>query len=397
MNWFARRGISSLWFVATVLRVSAAHADALSTITIYAVDPSASEAGPKAATFYIARNDGDFSKPLVVPLQLSGTATAGTDFVSPSSPVTFAPNVPLVTLTVMPVKDAIKESEETVTITLVAKAGAYLLGDENSATATIADAGGASGTGTPATTPSMPPLPPADRTGTLTVSIAFDGRGSWKHPKNGAYSNFTFHRELNYRIPLRGTYGPGSGVAEIDRRNPVDPMNVNMKRFLAGQPRDALAPSGTACGNGSVKIVDESSGMEVGDPGQPPLVPFTQTIRGGGQYPSADKTVPQRNLCDTYAIIDNQRHVLHLRLDGSDTHVKVTNVHNGHVAPTYNLRLQGDAADAKAKLTFVDLPIAANALASEGTKVIEKASTIGGPMNTTFPLTATVKWNLQFK
>ena len=38
--------------------------------------------------------------------------------------------MPLVTLKVMPIKDALKEGEETVTITLVAECGAYLLGDE---------------------------------------------------------------------------------------------------------------------------------------------------------------------------------------------------------------------------------------------------------------------------
>ena len=397
MNLIARCGLSSLIYSTILLGASTVHADVLSTITIYAVDPSASESGPKAATFYIARNDGDFAKPLVVPLQLSGSATAGTDYVSLTSPVTFAPNVPLVTLKVMPIKDALKEGEETVTIMLVAKAGAYLLGEEKNATATIADAGSASGPGAPGTTPSMPPLPPADRTGTLSVTIAFDGRGNWKHPKNGAYSNLKFHRELTYTIPLRGTYGPGSGIADIDRRNPVDPMNVNMKRFLVGQPRDALAPAGTACGAGTINILDESSGMQVGDPGEPPLVPFTQTIKGGGKFPSGDRTVPERDLCKTYAIIDNQRHVLQLRVDGSDSHVKVTNVRNGHVAPPYNLLLQGDAADAKAKLTFVDLPIAANALSTEGSKVIENASTISGPMNSAFPLTATVKWKLQMK
>jgi len=177
MNLIARCGLSSLIYSTILLAASTVHADVLSTITIYAVDPSASESGPKAATFYIARNDGDFAKPLVVPLQLSGSATAGTDYVSLTSPVTFAPNVPLVTLKVMPIKDALKEGEETVTIMLVAKAGAYLLGEEENATATIADAGSASGPGAPGTTPSMPPLPPADRTGTLSVTIAFDGRG----------------------------------------------------------------------------------------------------------------------------------------------------------------------------------------------------------------------------
>lgn len=372
-----------------------ARADALSTITIYAVDPAASEAGPKAATLMIARNDGDLAKPLVVPLQIAGSATAGADYAPLPSTVTFAANVPLVTLKLTPIKDALTEGEETVTLTLVPKNGAYLLGDEKTATVTIEDAGGGSKP-SPGLDPSSM-LPPPDRTGTLNVTIAFDGKGTWKHPKNGAYSNLKFHREIVYTIPLRGTYGAGAGVAEIDRRYPVDPMHLDFKRYLVGQPRDALAPAGKFCGAGSIAIADESSGMEVGDPGQPPLVPFTQTVKGGGKYPSGDRTVPERNLCDTYALIDSQRHVLHLKLDGSDSFVKVTNVHNGHIAPPYNLKLQGDAADAKAKLTFFDLPIPANTLAVEGSKVIEGASMMSGPMNSTFPLTAAVKWKLQLK
>src|SRR5690348_12104969 len=90
------------------LAAPAARADALSTITIMAIDPAASEAGPKAATLYVARNDGDLSKPLTVGLQISGTATPGADYVPIASPIRFEPNVPLVTLRVVPVKDAIK-------------------------------------------------------------------------------------------------------------------------------------------------------------------------------------------------------------------------------------------------------------------------------------------------
>lgn len=380
------------FFLATI---SAARADALSTITIMAVDPDASEVGPKSATIYIARNDGDFSKSVVVPLQISGTATAGADYVALTTPVTFGPNVPLVALKVTPVKDALKEGDETVVIALVAKPGAYLIGDDKSATVTIADAGGGAAPGA-STTPTAQ-LPPGDRTGTLSVTITFDGTGAWKHPKNGAFSNLKFHRELAYTIPLRAVYGAGAGVAEIDRKYPVNPMAPDFKRYLSAHPRDALAAAGTPCGKGTVAIKDASSGMEVGDPGQPPLVPFTQTIKGGGSYPSGDRSVPERNLCESYAILDNQRHVLHLRLDGSDTMVKVTNVHNGHAMPPYNLRLQGDAADVKAKFTLLDLPIPANALNAEGSKAFDKASTIGGPMNSTFPLTATVKWKLELK
>ncbi len=378
------------------LCVPAVHADELSTVTIIAVDPAASEAGPKAATLFVARNDGDLAKSLVVQLQISGTATAGADYVPVASPITFAPNVPLVTIKVMPIKDTIKESEETVILTLVPNAKSYLLGDDKSATATIADAAGPeSGTPTSSNTPPSPGV--NERTGTLGVTLTFGGEGTWKHPKNGAYSNLKFHRELSYTIPLRVTVGAGAGVAEIDRKYPTDPVNVNFKRYLAGHPPDATAAAGTPCGIGTVAILDESSGMEVGDPGQPPLVPFTQTVKGGGKYPSGDRAVPERDLCESYAVLDNQRHVLHLKLDGSDTFVKVTNVHNGHALPAYNLRLQGDAADAKAKLTLLDLPVPADALAVDGSKVIVGASTMSGPMSSAFPLTATVRWKLQIE
>ncbi len=247
---------------------------------------------------------------------------------------------------------------------------------------TIADAGGAGTAKGGASGGVVDPrtsLPPADRTGTLTVTISFDGTGTWKHPKNGAYSNLRYHRELSYSVPLRGTYGAGSGDAAIDRRDQAGGMNVDFKRYLAGRPRDAMGPAGTACGKGTIAIRDDSSGMEVGDPGQPPLVPFTQQIRGGGAYPSGDRTVPERDLCQTHGIFDNQRHVLHLSLDGADSYVKVTNTHNGPVMPPYNLRLQGDAADAKAKLDLRDVPVPAGATRASGSRVIENASTVGGP------------------
>jgi len=307
----------TLVFPLAVLCVRSVHADELSTVTIIAVDPAASEAGPKAATIFVARNDGDLAKPLVVALQISGTATAGADYVPVSSSITFAPNVPLVTIKVMPIKDTIKEGEETVILTLVPSPRSYRLGDDKSATATIADAGGGSEPGTP--TSGDTPSPPGvnERSGTLGVTLTFDGAGTWKHPQNGAYSNLKFHRELSYAIPLRVTVGAGAGVAEIDRKYPIDPVNVNFKRYLAGHPRDATAAAGTPCGTGTVTILDESSGMEVGDPGQAPLVPFT--------------------------------------------------------------------------------PVPADALAVEGSKVIVDASTMSGPMSSTFPLTATVRWKLRIE
>jgi len=137
--------------------------------------------------------------------------------------------------------------------------------------------------------------------------------------------------------------------------------------------------------------------MEVGDPGQPPLVPFKQQIAGGGAYPSGDKTVPERDLCMTMVSIDNAKHVLNLRLDGTDTHVKVTTTHNGHIARPYNLRLQGEDPDAKARFTFLAIPVGPGVLNAEGSKQIANVTYVHGPMNSQFPLSATVKWRVTFK
>ncbi|MEO7775863.1 MAG: hypothetical protein ABIT36_03370 [Steroidobacteraceae bacterium] len=354
-------------------------AEPLSTLTIYAVDPQGSEVGPKAATFMIARNDGNFAKSISVPLVLAGTAKVNEDYASPGTAIMFGPNIPIVQLTVMPVKDMLAEGSETVTLTLVPKPGAYLIGDRKSATMSIADApdGSAAPKGAIANGAVRKLQAPADRTGMLSIEILFDGTGTWSHPKNGAYTKMKFHRQLAYTMPLRGTYLPGT-------------------RQLVAEPADTRALAGTSCGRGGASILDEASGMEVGDPGQPPLVPFTQTIRGGGGYPSGDKTVPERNLCLTRVTFDAGRQLLTLLVAGSDAHVRVISTRNGHKQPAYNLRLQGDAADARSQFEF-DVPIPIDALKAEGTKNLGKVSTVRGPDDMAHPLSATVKWRVEMQ
>lgn len=382
-------------FAAAICAPILAFAAAPPAISIVAVDPQASEAGDPA-TFLLTRDGENVSGALSVSLSFGGTATAGGDYANPGTSITFTPNVQLVPLKVMPVKDAIAEGTETVVVTVLPKPGAYTLAENHSATATISDAGAAAPGVPPELEAARKKLPPPDRSGTLAVTITFAGAGNWRHPSNGAYSNLKFHRELSYTVPLNGTYSAGSGFPETDRRELEGAMTPDLKRFLVAQPRDLIAAAGTPCGRGSSAILDESSGMEVGDPGQPPLVPFTQQMKGGGPYPSGDKSVPERDLCATLLSFDNQRHVLRLRLDGTDAHVKVITTHNGHSAPPFNLRLQGDAPDAKAKFT-IDVPLAAGALNAEGTKTIQNVSTVTGPMNSKFPLSATVKWRVTMK
>jgi hypothetical protein len=240
-------------------------------------------------------------------------------------------------------------------------------------------------------------LPPPDRTGTLTVSVTFTAAGKWNSKYSGAYSNLKWYRSYSYSVPLRGMYSPGSGFQEIARREKGGMFVPNMKRYLVLQPRDLLGPAGRFCGKGESRILDESSGMEVGDPGMPPLVPFTHVNRGGGPFPSGDKTVPERDLCATGVAFDYEKNVFHLRIDGSDAHVKVRSFHNGREpGHPFNVSLQGDdvAGSVKAKLTFLDEPMAAGAKGIEGHRVIENFGFVRGPDNMKYPLSATVKWKV---
>ena len=51
-------------------------------------------------------------------------------------------------------------------------------------------------------------------------------------------------------------------------------MIPNLQRYVVLQPQTAMTGQfGVPCGKGDVEILDEYKGMEVGDPGQPPLVP----------------------------------------------------------------------------------------------------------------------------
>lgn len=370
--------------------------DSVATVGVAAVNPQGSEVGPAKATFLLTREGGKIEAPLTVTFSLSGSATPGTDYKNPGTSVTFTPYSPLAMLEIVPLRDALAEGTEIVTLHINAKAGSYSPGEEQEATVSIADATSGS-TPSSANVDPRKLLPPPDRTGTLSVTVTLNGTGKWSNPKNGARSDLKFHREISYSVPLNGIYSAGSGFTDIDRREQIGAFAPpNMRRYLVWQPRDAMAPAGTPCGRGTISILDESSGLEVGDPGQPPLVPFVQTIKGGGAFPSGDRTVPERDLCLTAAAFDSQKHVLHLRIDGTDSNVKVTTTHNGFVARPYNLPLQGYDSNgaAKAKLRFFDLPIPVEATTMAGTQVIDNFNTVNGPDQANFPLQATVKWKI---
>ena len=369
-------------------------------VTIVAIDPNASEAGH--AALFLATRDGPNAQTLVVPIQVSGTATAGADYASLGASINFPAQMSMVMVKIVPVADTLVEGAETVVVTLLAKPGAYTLGDEKSATATIADAAGAAKNAPGKSGPAAPPAQAPAHTGTLTVEVTLDGQGNWKHPTNGAYSKMKFHRSMSYTMALDGVVGGGSGFTEIDRREEkTQGLLPNFYRYMVLQPHAAMTNQvGVPCGKGDIRISDEYQGMEVGDPGQPPLVPYTETWRGGGAFPSGDKTVPERDLCMTRVTFDNDKHVVHIVIDGSDSHIKTRVVHNGFDPNRpFNVRMQGEDLNgsAKAKLTFFDVPIPAGAKTFDLSRVIENFSQVTGKGNTTIPLHATVKWRVTAK
>lgn len=359
------------------------------TVTIMTLDDKATEAGHQAI-LVATREGAAITQPLTIPIKLGGTATPGADYTSPGPSITFPAQTPMVMVKITPLPDALVEGTETAIVTLL-PGSAYTLGDEKSATVTITDASGSAAPGKGDTrTPAL-----AKPTGTLTIEVTFDGHGNWKSPyKDGAYSAMSFHRTMKYTMPLEGYVGGGSGFTDIDRREqPSQPMLPNLKRYVVLDPIRQLV--GEPCAKGEAQVLDEYKGMEVGDPGQPPLVPYTETWKGGGLFPSGDKTVPERDLCMTHFALDTDKHVAHIVIDGSDSHVKTQITHNGFQPRPVNVRLQGE--DAKEKLSFFDVPVPAGAKSVEFSRTIENFSQVMGKGKTQVPLRATVTWRVTLR
>jgi hypothetical protein len=106
-------------------------------VSINATDDEASEAGADTGAFTVTRT-GPVSSSLTVNYTITGTATNGVDYVVISGSVVIASGSSSGTITITPVDDAIEESNETVTLTVVAGAG-YVVGSNNADTVEIAD------------------------------------------------------------------------------------------------------------------------------------------------------------------------------------------------------------------------------------------------------------------
>jgi hypothetical protein len=107
----------------------------LPMVTIVTTVNTATEEGPTTGTFTVSR-EGSTSNSLTVYYNVSGTATAGDDYVSLAGSVVIPSGSSYATITVTPTNDGLVESDETVIVTLNADP-AYIIGSPSSGTVTI--------------------------------------------------------------------------------------------------------------------------------------------------------------------------------------------------------------------------------------------------------------------
>jgi putative intracellular protease/amidase len=112
-------------------------ATALPTVTIFATDASAAEAGRDPALFTVTRPGGSTGAALNVRYTVTGTATSGSDFTALSGAVTIPAGQVAATVRLDPIDDMFVENSETVILTLL-DGDDYDLGSASTSTANIA-------------------------------------------------------------------------------------------------------------------------------------------------------------------------------------------------------------------------------------------------------------------
>jgi hypothetical protein len=111
--------------------------DDTNAVSITATTAAASETGPTAGSFRISRT-GSTAAPLLVNFQVTGTASAPTDYAPLGTSVIVPTGAAFVDLPVVPVDDWTVELPETVVITLISAPGSRIV-SPNVATVTISD------------------------------------------------------------------------------------------------------------------------------------------------------------------------------------------------------------------------------------------------------------------
>ena len=119
-------------------------AAAIPHVTIKAANPTATETGQTAAIFEVDRTGGDLSQPLTVTYTVKSTSTASpsNDYQPLSGSVMIAANQSRATFRVVPVDDAMQETDETVVVDLnssSASPATYTVISPSSATVSIID------------------------------------------------------------------------------------------------------------------------------------------------------------------------------------------------------------------------------------------------------------------
>lgn len=109
------------------------------TVTVVASDPAAAESGDPGA-FTISRSGGGTAMPLTVRYTMGEEARNGVDYQLLSGSVTIPAGATSATVTVVPIDDALVESDEPLMLMLFGYTGApYLVGRPDGATVTIVD------------------------------------------------------------------------------------------------------------------------------------------------------------------------------------------------------------------------------------------------------------------
>jgi hypothetical protein len=106
--------------------------DDLAAVSVEATAPNASESGPAPGNFRVLRSGGTNAS-LLVNFQLTGTASAPSDFAPLGTTVTVPVGATFVDLTVNPVDDSAVELDETVELTLISAPGARIVAPHQAA------------------------------------------------------------------------------------------------------------------------------------------------------------------------------------------------------------------------------------------------------------------------
>src|SRR6266571_1640611 len=139
---------SGLWYLLSSLLVLPGLRPAIGqasfpTVTLYATDSLASEAGLDTGTFTVRRT-GPTNFPLIVFYQLSGTASNGVDYEQLGNSVQIPAGALAASFLVKPIDDSLVEGDETVVAQLTGSPLAcatcgYNIGVPSNAVVTIAD------------------------------------------------------------------------------------------------------------------------------------------------------------------------------------------------------------------------------------------------------------------